>query len=151
MVCMPSGTTLGSWRTVEVKLSPEAVGQVARAGARDIGAPLFFGERCVDLAKMVRHAGAGTGLEAGQLLEQDVELNRAADLWDGFDSGAPSWIGGAAEKLQHGPRIGIAHDQGRAQSLAGLELHSLPRNDPGDGCAGHDDRARVARDVAENE
>ncbi len=86
----------------------------------------------VDLAEMVRHLRAGPCLEAGQLLECDVELDGAAGLRHGQHSARQA--GSAASPRSERVILGSALETTNAalDSLAACELDSAPGNDARD-------------------
>ena len=76
-------------RTLEVELGPQLLGQRARPGGGESGAPLVFCQRRVDLALVMRLSGAGPGSEVGQRCQGDIDLDRTARDGYGFDLRPP--------------------------------------------------------------
>ena len=112
---------------LKIELGPEPFRQFAGAGRLIGRSPLLLGERRVDLAEMMRHSGSGPGREAGQLVEDDVQLDGAADLRDRFDPGPPGRIGVVAQQAQGRARVGVRDDARRLDPLAPLELDARRR------------------------
>src|SRR5271165_6212666 len=92
-----------------------------------------------------------TGLEAGQLLEHDVQLDRAADLGNLLDPLLPRRVGLVAQQLQGRAGVGIGNHLAGLDPLAPFQLDSEAGNDPGHRYSRGDNHPQVTRDVAEDE